>query len=505
MPDANRSIHGVFEQMAASVPENIAIEHASGLLSYSELNGRANFLAKYFQDNGLGQGDVIAISLPHSVELAISILAVLKCGAVYLPIDDAYPRERIRLYFVEAGVKACVGVSTQVAGLKHDLLCINAATSDLFTSELSTFKSHPSDSEDPAYVLFTSGSTGMPKGVVVPHRAVIRLVRSTNYIQILPSDKILQFAPPVFDASTFEFWGALLNGATLVPYSGYGLDPNALKNSIRKHKINILWLTAALFHLIADKCIEVLEPLRVLLAGGDVLSPKYVNRVLEHIPGLILINGYGPTENTTFTCCHVMTTENPPLGIVPIGKPIKHTTVFVLDETHNPVEEGQVGELYTSGDGVALGYLNDNAGQDSFFRDKHISNNTIYRTGDLVKVNTNGELEFVGRKDAQIKIRGFRVSVEEVKANIVALPGVGDAGVVLKKFDSGDQLLIAYVQLNGDVELNAGAIKAALGQILPQHMIPDKFIFDEVLPINRSGKIDREKVQLIVDHECVEG
>ncbi|TQV81084.1 amino acid adenylation domain-containing protein [Aliikangiella coralliicola] len=492
-PNKMISIHKVFEHLARQSPNGLAIRFSGQDITYKDLNERANYLAKYLQGIGVQHSDIVAIAFSHSAELIISMLAILKCGAAYLPIDDASPASRNKAILETAKVKVIISKDASCNDYSNGLKSLIANESSLFNSNLEEFNSYSSAEDDGAYVMFTSGSTGAPKGVLVPHRAVIRLVRETNYIQIKMSDRILQFAPPSFDASTFEVWGALLNSATLVPYSGTVVDPNVLKSDIRNNEVTILWLTAALFHLVTDKFIEALEPLRVLLAGGDVLNPKYVNKVLDTFPNITVINGYGPTENTTFTCCHLMTLENKPSGNVPIGKAISGTTLHILDDAFNIVESGQVGELYVSGPGVALGYLNEENQGDAFFINKDISPDLIYRTGDLVKENANGELAFIGRKDNQVKIRGYRVSLEEIKTHIVELENVSDALVITKKFSSGDQLLVAHIQTTEGLEPDIKKMKASLELVIPKYMIPDQFVFNSQLPINDNGKIDTRK------------
>lgn len=485
------SVHKVFEEIAFKRKNGVAIKQREEDISYFELNSRANYLAKHLQSIGIVPFEIVAVEISHSVEYIISILAILKCGASYLPIDNNLPAKRVQLYLEATDARFIITTSTnghQVYGA--DLEMITMEQKELFNSLLIDFNSHPVSCSDTAYIMFTSGSTGNPKGILVPHRAICRLVIDTNYIQIEPSDGILQLAPPSFDASTFEIWGALLNGATLVPYSGSGLDPNLLKNDIEENGVTILWLTAGLFHLVTDKFIEVLTPLRVLLAGGDVLNPKYVNKVLDYFEKITVINGYGPTENTTFTTCHVMTRGNKPVNNVPIGKAISGTKTHLLDEFMQTVKKGHVGELYTSGNGVALGYLNDKIENNCFFYDDQIASGLIYRTGDLVKENVNAELEFVGRKDNQIKIRGYRVSLEEVKTSLVELDYVTDAIVVAKKYETGDQILVAYIQTKEYYEFDIKEMKKQLGLHMPQFMIPSQFILCSKLPINSNGKID---------------
>ncbi len=459
-------------------------------MTYRELDARANAVARRLKALSVRPGDIVAVVVPRSVEIVVSFLAILKCGAAYLPLDEANPPQRNVGFMQAATVNVIVAAEKLDAAYSQDRTVL--LTSE-FPAPESAVESFDSRCDDKAYVIYTSGSTGAPKGVVVPHRGVARLVLSTNYISIAQDDRILQLAPPSFDASTFEIWGALLNGATLVPYSDKTMDPNRLKSDIRENGITILWLTAALFSLVADNAIDALRPLRILLAGGDVLNARYVNKVLECIPGITVINGYGPTENTTFTCCHVMTAENRPNGSVPIGKPITGTRVHVLDEQRRPVPAGVTGELYASGDGVALGYLNEKQGT-TFFVDETIAAGLIFKTGDLVKADENGDLQFIGRRDSLVKVRGHRVSLEEVRTYVVGLEDVVDALIVMKKLPTDDQVLVAYVRRKDGSDIDAKTIRHRLAERIPNYMIPSQIIFDRALAINGNGKIDRAEI-----------
>jgi amino acid adenylation domain-containing protein len=488
MPE--RVVHKVFERVAAEHGGRIAVSYRGRELTYRELDAQANSVARRLRELSVLPGDIVAVVLSHSAELIVAFLGTLKCGAAYLPLDDANPPQR------NADFMRAANVNVIVASEELDAVCSQNRTV-LLTSQFpaagDTVESFDSRCDDKAYVMYTSGSTGAPKGVVVPHRAIARLVLDTNYVSVESHDRILQLAPPSFDASTFEIWGALLNGAKLVPYSGRTMDPNQLKKDIRENGITIIWLTAALFSLVADKAIDALRSLRVLLAGGDVLNARYVNKVLDCVPGITVINGYGPTENTTFTCCHVMTSRNRPNGSVPIGRPITGTRVHVLDDQLKPVAAGLTGELYASGEGVALGYLNERQG-DAFFADETLAPGLIYRTGDLVKEDESGELHFIGRRDSLVKVRGHRVSLEEVRTHVVRLEEVVDAVVVKKDLPLGDQILVAYVRTKEGSDLDAKSIRRCLAQHIPGYMVPSQFVFDHALAINVNGKIDRTKI-----------
>lgn len=483
-------IHKVFEAVAAEHGGRIAVSCAGRELTYRSLEAQANVVALRLKELSVRPGDIVAVVLPHSIEIIVAFLAILKCGAAYLPLDGANPPQRNAEFMRASNARVIITAGRLDAVCCQDRILLHTSE---FAAAGCAVESYDSQCDDRAYVMYTSGSTGAPKGVVVPHRGVARLVTSTNYVSIERDDRILQLAPPSFDASTFEIWGALLNGATLVPYSGKTMDPNQLKSDIRENGITILWLTAGLFSLVADKAIDAFRPLRVLLAGGDVLNSRYVNKVLDHVPGITVINGYGPTENTTFTCCHAMTSSNRPNGTVPIGKPIAGTRVHVLDDQLKPVPAGAVGELYASGEGVALGYLNEQHG-DAFVFDEAIAPGLIYKTGDLVQEHENGELHFIGRRDSLVKVRGYRVSLEEVRTHIVSFEEVVDAVVVKKDLSLGDQILVAYVRKKEGCAMDAKVMRRRLAELIPGYMIPSQFVFDHALAINENGKIDRTKI-----------
>ena len=486
----------VFEQIVQSQPDRIAIIQGESQLTYAELNGRSNHLADVLRQRGIQEGDVVGLATSRSLEMMVSIVAILKCGAAYLPLDTNNPSERNRYYLEAANVHIVIADDNVVVPNAPSHAVIVTTDTTLFHTIRADAPHCCIVPDSPAYIMFTSGSTGNPKGVVVPHRGIVRLVKETNYITIGKDDVFFQISPTSFDASTFEIWGALLNGATLVLYSGEVFDPNLFRNQLMKYQVSVLWLTAALFHLVVDRFIDALAPLRVLLAGGDVISAKHVNKVLDTIPGITVINGYGPTENTTFTCCHRMTVESRPNINVPIGHPIAGTGVHILDETLSPVAVGEIGELYASGKGVALGYLNESTSNGAFFTNPEIAEGLIYRTGDLVCINQNGAIEFMGRKDHQVKIRGFRVSLEEIRGRLLEVDNICDAAVLLDETPgSGEQMLVAHVQIGYGSELQVADIKRHLALKLPKYMIPDVIRMDTNLPINKNGKIDRNRIR----------
>jgi aspartate racemase len=350
-----------------------------------------------------------------------------------------------------------------------------------------------------AYISYTSGSTGQPKGVCVPHRGVVRLVKNTDYANFGPDEVFLQLANVAFDASTFEIWGCLLNGGTLVQAPSEAPTLSELGKLIESGKITTLWLTAGLFHQMVDHQLACFRNVRQVLAGGDVLSVSHVRRFIQSMPGCRFINGYGPTENTTFTCAY--TVSDPAIlgSSVPIGVPIANTQVYILDNELNPVPIGIEGELFAGGDGLALGYLN----RAELTAERFLPNPydarpgaRMYRTGDRARFLANGLIQFVGRADDQVKIRGFRVEPGEVEAALSGHPDLRQVAVIAKTDAKRGTSLIAYiVPLDGTSPPEVHELRRFLEKRLPSYMVPGALIFIENMPLTKNGKLDRKKLQ----------
>jgi amino acid adenylation domain-containing protein len=486
-----------FERQVSRTPDALALVGSGERLSYRDLNDRANRLGRLLAGRGVRRGDVVLLSLPRSVEAIVAMIAIMKIGAVFGPIDPAYPAPVKQQLVLDSGARhAVVGRRGDAALSEAGVDCIDVSDPAGFGGPAGDPAERTHDGEAPLYIMFTSGSTGKPKGVVVPHRGVVRLALDTNYIQVDPADVVLQLSPITFDASTFEIWGALLNGARLVVHEAPGFDPNAVARLVADEKVTVMWLTAALFHLVVRSFIGLLSGLRVLLAGGDVLNPAAVREVLKTVPGIVVINGYGPTENTTFTCCHVMTAATPPGETVPIGRPITGTDAYILDADRREVGIGEAGELYAGGAGVALGYLNaPETTARSFVADPSVGPGTLYRTGDLVRRRSDGVIEFLGRIDSVVKIRGFRVSTDEVRSLLIKLPGIDDAVVQVSADAAGEKQLAAVVQARETRPDMVAFIRKELRKQVPIFMVPDSITVCEELPVSANGKIDRKKFQ----------
>ncbi len=340
-----------------------------------------------------------------------------------------------------------------------------------------------------AYVIYTSGTTGQPKGVLVEHRAILRLVLGTDFVRLGPADRILMTGALSFDASTFEIWGALLNGGTLCrPPERAVLDAGAMQRLITEHGITTLWLTSSLCNQLADADLSIFAGLQTLLAGGEKLSAPHINRIRAAHPALTVINGYGPTENTTFTCCHVIARTYP--DDIPIGRPIANTRVYILDAGLELVPPGAAGEIFAAGDGLARGYLNDvELTREKFLAHPLEAGGRLYRTGDLGRWRDDGVVEYLGRKDHQVKIRGFRIEPGEIEARLLRQEAVRSAVVLPRDLGDGSLTLVAYV--TGGNELRIEELRARLARELPDYMVPAYFVPLEALPLTPNGKIDR--------------
>ncbi|HEV7589345.1 MAG TPA: amino acid adenylation domain-containing protein, partial [Longimicrobium sp.] len=439
------TIDRLFARQAAATPDAVALEWTGGLMTYGELDARANRLARRLRRAGATAGTRVGVCLERSAEMIVANLAVLKAGGAYVPLDPAYPPERLDFMLRDTAAPVVVTDSRLADSLPPHaaatvLLDVEA---DAIAAESAAPPETGTDAESAAYVMYTSGSTGQPKGAEIPHRGMARLAFG-DVLGMRPDDVFLHFAPAAFDASPLETWPALLNGARVALYPSEQPSVDGIEAAIRRHGVTILWLTAGLFNLVVDERIQALRGVRHLMAGGDVLSPERARRVLAELPGTALTNGYGPTENTTFTACHAVDAVAD--GPIPIGRPIADTRVYLLDARMEPVPVGVPGEMYTGGAGLALGYLKrPELTAEKFVASPFRAGERLYRTGDLARWRPDGLLEFVGRVDTQVKVRGFRVEPGEVEAVLRAHPAVRDAAVVVRTDAPGEKRLVAYL------------------------------------------------------------
>jgi amino acid adenylation domain-containing protein len=496
-----RTLHGLFAEQAAARPDAVAVSWEAGEMSYGELDRRSNEIARHLRRLGVATDARVALVVERSPEMVAALLGILKAGGGYLPLDPSYPRERLALLLADAAPAAVVGPRHLLAALPEipdgaPRLAFEDTLSEA-DAPLTVLRSTDVPAEALAYVLYTSGSTGTPKGVEVSHRAVVRLVRDTAYAAFGPGEVFLQLSPMSFDLATFEIWGPLLNGGRLALLPPGPFTVAGLYAAVERHRVTTIWLTSGLFHLAVEEGLAPLGGLRQLVAGGDVLSRPHVLRALEALPDVDLINGYGPTENTTFSTTHRLR-DGLPAGepSVPIGRPIAASRAYVLDPSLTLLPAGCVGELYVGGAGVARGYLGRPALTAERFLPDPFSGDPrgeerLYRTGDLARWRPDGTLDFLGRADFQVKVRGFRVEPGEVETALLGHPGVREAVVTAAKEAAGGHRLVAYYVPEGADELAPADLRLHLRESLPEHMVPSLFVSLPELPLNANGKVDR--------------
>ncbi|OYQ66582.1 non-ribosomal peptide synthetase [Pseudanabaena sp. SR411] len=495
----NSSIQEVFEAQVLATPDAIALIFENEQLSYQELNGRANHLAHYLRGLGIGADSLVGIYIERSLETIIGILGILKAGGAYVPLDPSYPPERLAFMVADTQVSVLLTQQKLVEQLPPSNAQVVCLDTDWQAIALQS-QENPTCNVTPdnlAYVIYTSGSTGIPKGVSVVHRGVVRLVKNANYADFSPDQIFLQLAPLAFDASTFEVWGALLNGARLVLFPSDKPSLAELGQVIERYQVTIIWLTAGLFHLMVDEQLESLRPLKQLLAGGDVLSVNHVQRFREALPNCQLINGYGPTESTTFTCCYTIEDAKNLGNSVPIGRPINNTQVYILNSQLQPMPIGAIGEIYIGGDGLASGYFNRPELTTERFVPNPFSDQSgakLYKTGDLARYFPDGNIEFLGRIDNQVKIRGFRIELGEVEAVLSQYPTIQKSVVILREDKPADKRIVAYFVPIPEQEVSVTELRNFFKQKLPDYMVPNAFVAMDSLPLSPNGKIARKEL-----------
>jgi amino acid adenylation domain-containing protein len=501
------TIQQLFEEQAERQPTAVALVFEGEPVTYGELNARANRLARHLRGLGVGPDALVAVALERGVETAVALLAVLKAGGAYVPLDPDYPLERLS-FMLEDSRASVLLTQGSLAGRLPPLAQLTFVSVDEERERIAAEDDRnvegEAGGESLAYVIYTSGSTGIPKGVAVPHRAVLRLLFGVDYAALGPAQTLLQMAAVSFDASTFELWGALLHGSrcVLMPTTLPGFEH--LGRVIKEENVTTMWLTASLFDAVVDGAPEALAPVRQLLIGGEALSVAHVRRAQELLPATQIINGYGPTESTTFACCYQIPTLDESPASIPIGRPIANTRVYLLDAEGEPVPVGVRGELHIGGEGLARGYLNrPDLTAERFVPDPFSPEPgaRLYRTGDLAHYLSDGRIEFLGRLDEQVKVRGFRVEPGEVEALLAGHERVSECAVVVRDdAPGGGRRLVAYVvaRAEGDAP-SAEELRRFVAERLPEYMRPAAFVPVAELPRTPSGKVDRRRLPAPAD------
>ncbi|MGE3402701.1 MAG: amino acid adenylation domain-containing protein, partial [Vicinamibacterales bacterium] len=463
-------------------------------VGYADLDRRSNQLARHLVDAGVRPGDRVATLLERSPALIESILAIVKAGAAYVPLDPETPQDRVAFVLDDAGVKTVVAMTaTQVR-----VPSVQRIAPDRDAAAIAAQSDAPLDvgrgRNDEVVLYYTSGSTGTPKAVCMPHRALLRLVLRTDYVQLGPADRVAHVSNVAFDAASFEIWGALLNGAELHPLGReVALTPAVLARELKGRGITAMFLTTALFNQVAREVPDAFSTLDAVLFGGELVDPAWVKRIIARGGPKRLLHVYGPTETGTFATWH----EAREVGegvTVPIGRPIANTMAFVIGRHGGVQPAGALGELFIGGDGLALGYHNRTELTAQAFVPHPLAGDggRLYRTGDVVRRNLDGDIEFVGRRDAQVKLRGFRIEPGEVEAALRTCQGVVDAFVTVHQDEgTGDRRLIGYLAAPSAPRSLELDVRNHLRRRLPAYMIPSAFVIVDAFPMTPNGKLNR--------------
>ncbi len=486
---SDKTIVELFEEQVELHPDNIAVVFEDEKLTYRELNEKANQLANYLLKNGVKDNDIVGILFKKNHQTIISLIAILKCNATYLPLDIEYPNERINYILQDSNAHYLITDSINLEKITTSLKIINI---NLFNYNFKNLLSIKSKISSPAYIIYTSGSTGKPKGVTIPQKGVVRLVKNTNYIKFYKNDRMIQTGSIVFDASTFEIWGALLNGLPLYIISKDNLlNTHFLENYIKNNKITIVWLTTSLFNLLSEQNPLIFETARILITGGDMVSPRHIYNVIDMCPNLTIIHAYGPTENTTYSTCYTIKTRFN--DTIPVGAPIANSTCYIVSPNGKLQPPNTPGEIWVGGDGIGLGYLNNPSLTNEKFCENPFHDGKIYKTGDLAYWNNDGTITYQCRIDNQVKIRGFRVELSEIDNLILTFPEIKTCTTQIYSFNNTKKIYSYLVCKN---KIDEDKLKLFLIKNLPQYMIPSGFIYLDQIPLTINGKINKKELPL---------
>ncbi|MCF2902082.1 amino acid adenylation domain-containing protein [Pseudoalteromonas sp. OFAV1] len=497
--DKSESVVDLFQSVVNRHKDDSAIITNTCTWTYKTLDKNSDDIATYILNNH-SQEKNIGLLINRDEWSIAAMLGVLKTGACYVPIDPNYPDVQIQQLIDKAGIEFVITTSDFYSKFdslfSKEVLLLSDDYRKLMLNQNTGFNKINVEPSAPAYVMFTSGTTGEPKGVQVPQKAISRLVKETRTYNMSANVTMLHGSVQNFDASTLEIWGPLLNGGCVAIYEDHLADIPTLNTFISTHKVNTMWMTSGLFDAWIGSDIEKLE-LSQLIVGGDVVSPVSVKKCQQKLPNTKLVNGYGPTENTTFTCCFVIdNTES--YKTIPIGKPINKTQCVVINPiTKNVLPEGSVGELVTFGDGLANGYINNSEATNRQFIQINLNNHQSalgYRTGDIVRMNSNGNYEYIGRQDNQVKIRGYRLDLNEVSLTLSKMQGLNAAYTA---FDKENNLLRVFVSLDRECTLDVESIRYYAERNLPQHAVPHDFTIIKDIPLNSNGKVNYKALLMI--------
>jgi amino acid adenylation domain-containing protein len=435
----------------------------------------------------------VGVLLEPAVEFIVALLAILKAGGSYVPLDSAYPKSRLEFMLEDSGVKLLLTAPGQTdAGDSKEVVYLDETWKQFETESRENLHANAT-AEDLAYVMYTSGSTGQPKGVAVTHRAINRLVRNTNYLQLDESDRMSHVSSVAFDAATFEIWSPLTSGSTLVRLPKETvLSPAELKRAIVEQRITVMFLPTALFNQVAQSEPDAFAPLRYLSFGADTSDAQAVRRVLESGKPLHLVHLYGPTEGTTLSSWYEIEKVPADARTIPIGQSVSNTELWVLDQYGHVLPVGVPGELFIGGDGLAREYLKHPKLTAEKFVPHPFSNEPgarLYRTGDLVRYLSDGNIDFLGRMDQQVKIRGFRIELGEIEAVLNEHTAVRESVVLVRDDVPGEKRLVAYVVADSGAIVNE--LRSWLRERLPEYFVPTFFIVLDKLPLTANGKVDR--------------
>lgn len=472
---------------AELTPDALAVVDGDTTLTYGRLLRAGHALAAHLRAHDVARGDRVALLTARSSRTVVAQLGLWLAGAVCVPLDPAQPRPRTEAMIADAEVTLTVGDAKllDAAALPGPAL---ALPEEPLTAGRPVDESDP---DSPAFIMFTSGSTGRPKGVLVPHRAIAELVTAPDYVTLTGRDRVLFHSPMTFDASTFEVWGALANGAAVVVCTEQRPSLEDLARHVERHGVTVAFFTTALFHQLAARRSRVFAQLRSVVVGGEAMAAAPAREVLTAFPWLELVNGYGPTETTTFATAHRVTAQDCE-GPIPIGTPISGATAHVLDADGHPVADGDRGELWIGGSRLAHGYTGLPAlTAERFVEHPATAHGRLYRTGDIVSLRPDGILQFHGRNDDQVKVRGFRIEPAEVEHALREQPDVDDAAVTVDGAGTPEARLVAFVVAAPGPVPPGAVLRERLTAFLPAHLVPDTVTVLDRLPLTPAGKVDR--------------